>query len=278
MFLNFNGEVQDAGTALLRADNRAFRYGDGLFETMLVRQGRIRLGIHHVERLSAGMQLLRLTFPQPISLDILEKQIADLCARNKLDDVPVRARLNVFRAASGLYDRLDTEAWYCLEAGAQPALGWRQDGLSLGVFPGGRKTCDAYSGIKSNNYQLSTLAGMFASEKGLDDCLLLNTHGRVAETSKANIWWSSNDRIYTPPLSEGCVAGVMRRFLLEALPAAGYIVQEQPISPDELSEVDEVFVSNAIQGVQWVRELAGHGLRCRLAATIVDEIIPKIQR
>jgi branched-chain amino acid aminotransferase len=277
MFLNFNGEVREEGAALFRADNRGLRYGDGLFETMLVREGKIRLGQYHLERLSIGMRLLRLGFPAPFSLDILEKQIVDLCESNALAGAAVRARLTVVRAGSGLYNRLDSEAWYCIETAPATSTAWRKDGLVLGVFPDGRRVCDAYSGIKSNNYQLSTLAGMFATEKGFDDCLLLNGAGRAAETAIANIWWVNGDRIYTPPLSEGCVAGVMRRFLLGALPAAGYIVQEQPIGPAEWSAADEVFISNAIQGVQWVRELAGHDLRCRLSARIFDEIICKIQ-
>jgi branched-chain amino acid aminotransferase len=138
----------------------------------------------------------------------------------------------------------------------------------MDIFPDGRKACDVYSGIKSNNYLLSTQAGMFAGEHGLDDCVLLNSHGRVAETSMANIWWVRGGRMCTPPLSEGCVAGVMRRWLLETLRAAGYSVVEEPIGPDELTRVDEIFISNAIRGIEWVREFRGLRFGCQLAAAI----------
>ena len=144
------------------------------------------------------------------------------------------------------------------------------------MFADGRKAIDAYSGIKSNNYQLSTVAGMFAAQRGFDDCLLLNNYGRVVETTMANIWWVRDGRFFTPPLSEGCVAGVMRRWLLGALPAAGYAVREAPIAPEELARVDEIFISNAIRGVQWVRDLRGQGFGCRLSPAIYGEIIPKI--
>ena len=300
MFLNFNGEVCEEDVALLRADNRGFRYGDGLFETMLVHRGKVRLGQYHVERLLGGMRLLRLEFPgqefpqselpQPFGLDLLEGQIAQLCALNGLEG-PVRARLTVYRGGWGVYNGLDRRAGYILQTGdlegriraaeSRPGdlargLEWRDEGLTLGVFPDGRKACDAFARIKSNNYQLSTQAGMFAGEVGWDDCVLLNHWGRVAETTVANIWWVRRDRVYTTPLSEGCVAGVMRRFLLEALPAAGYVVQEEPIAPDGLEGADEIFLSNAIRGVRWVRRFGSANFGCRLAAVIRDEMIQTI--
>jgi branched-chain amino acid aminotransferase len=277
MFLNFNGEVHEEGVSLLCADNRGFRYGDGLFETMLVRGGKVRLGAYHFERLAGGMRLLRLEFPRPFSLDLVEGQIGELCARNEYEmGGLVRARLTVFRGGSGGYNAPDRRADYCIQLGTLTGGDWRKEGFALDVFPDGRKSCDAFSGIKSNNYLLSTQAGMFAAERGLDDCVLLNSHGRVAETSIANIWWVREGRIYTPPLSEGCVAGVMRRWLLEALPAAGYLVGEEPIGSDELTRVDEIFISNAIRGIEWVREFRGLGFDFRLAAVIRKEIINKI--
>jgi branched-chain amino acid aminotransferase len=277
MFLNFNGEIHEEGVALLRADNRGFRYGDGLFETMLVCGGKVRLGTCHFERLVGGMFLLRLEFPRPFSLAMLEAQIGELCARNGYEPGGmIRARLTVFRGGEGLYNASDSKADYCVQVGVVADMGWREEGLCLDVFPDGRKSCDVFSAIKSNNYLLSTQAGMFAGEQGLDDCVLLNSHGRVAETSVANIWWAKEGRIFTPPLSEGCVAGVMRRWLLEALPAAGYSVGEEPIGPNELTRVDEIFISNAIRGLQWVREFRGTGFDCRLAAAIHKQIISKI--
>jgi branched-chain amino acid aminotransferase len=277
MFLNLNGEVYEEGVALLRVDNRGFRYGDGLFETMLVRRGKAQLGAYHFERLLGGMRLLRLEFPRPFTLDLLEGHIRELCVRNGHGAEELsRARLTVFRGAGGLYNELDRGADYCIQVGALAGGGWREEGLVVDVFPGGRKACDVFSGIKSNNYQLSTQAGMFARERDLDDCVLLNSHGLVAETTMANIWWVREGRIYTPPLSEGCVAGVMRRRLLQALPAAGYSVVEEPIGPDELARVDEIFITNAIRRIEWVREFRGLGFGCRLAAAIRGDVVHNI--
>lgn len=278
MFLNFNGELREEGAALLRADNRGFRYGDGLFETMLVRGGKVRLGAFHLERLAGGMVLLGLALRQPVSLAELEERIVELCALNRIDkEALVRARLTVFRGSAGLSNSPDKEAWYCIEVGQLGGGSVDNEGLDLGIFPLGRKACDSYSAIKSNNYMLSTQAGMYAREHNLHDCALLNSYGRVAETSIANIWWVKEGRLFTPPLSEGCVSGVMRRWLLGSLPAEGFAVEERPVSPEELAGADEIFLSNAIRGVQRVRNFEGHALGCRLAAVIEKEIINKIQ-
>jgi branched-chain amino acid aminotransferase len=273
MFLNFNGEVREEGAALLPAANRGFRYGDGLFETMLSQQGKVRLGKYHLERLAAGMRLLRLEFSTPLTLEALEHQIRGLCALNGLSASPVRARLTVFRASAGPYNDPEKNACYCLQASPAKVEGWREAGLALDVFPHGRKSCDDYSAIKSNNYLLSTQAGMYAREKGLDDCVLLNVHGRIAETSIANIWWVRDGQLFTPPLSEGCVAGVMRRWLLEKLPPAGYPVKEEPIAPDALAGAEEIFITNAIQGIRWVRNFQGHPAGCRLSAELYRQQI-----
>lgn len=277
MFLNFNGEVREEGAMLLRADNRGFRYGDGLFETMLVRQGKVRLGQLHMDRLAAGMELLRLRLQRQISLSGLERQVAELCAVNGLGpENQVRARLTVFRADNGHYNGLGKEAWYFLEVSGLSGSGWREEGLVIDVFPFGRRPCDHFSQIKSNNYLLSSQAGMFARERGIDDCVLLNSYGRVAETTIANIWWVRDGRIYTPPLAEGCVAGVMRRRLLEALPSAGFKTGEEVITPGELAGADEIFVTNALKGIQWVQDFGGNKFDCGFARTIDQKIISKI--
>ena len=277
MFLNFNGQVREEGVALLRPGNRGFRYGDGLFETMLVRQAKVRLGTFHLDRLHGGMELLRLELPLPMTLAVLEGHISELHALNRFGDEDlVRARLTVFRGSDGAFNGPDRAAWYCIEVSGLVGRGRGEDGLIMDLFPAGRKPCDSYSAIKSNSYLLSTQAGLFAKERGLDDCVLLNSYGRVAETTIANIWWVREGRIYTPPLAEGCVAGVMRRRLLELLPAAGYVVQESPIFPDALAAVDEIFISNALQGIQWVRDFGGHAFGCNIAASIKADIISKI--
>jgi branched-chain amino acid aminotransferase len=130
-------------------------------------------------------------------------------------------------------------------------------GLALGVFPRGRKSCDGFSHLKSNNYLLYSMAATYARNHGWDDSLVLNSRERIADSSIANLFYVAGNAIYTPPLSEGCVAGVMRGWLIGALPAAGFRVIEKAVAPEDLIMADEVFLSNAIRGVRRVGNFAG---------------------
>lgn len=251
-FIIFNGSIVPAGTPLITADNRGFRYGDGLFETIRVKDGRIVLGEYHFERLLSGARLLQFETDAIIS-EKLSAEILALCQRN--GHLPsARVRLNVFRRDMGEEEgapQYIIQTW-ALEAGEQ-----HERGLVLGVYPKGRKSCDLLSNIKSNSYLIYVLAARYAARHGWDDSLVLNNAGRVADSSIANLFWVSGSIVYTPPLSEGCIAGVMRRWIITNLPEYGYNVQERQVAPEDLILADEVFLSNAIRGVRWVVNLAG---------------------
>jgi branched-chain amino acid aminotransferase len=276
IMMNFDGAVLPADQGILTADNRGFRYGDGLFETMLAGGGRIRLGPYHFERLLSGMRTLRFE-PAAQFASTIERQILELCAINSEAGYS-RVRLTVFRGDGSLTDTIDTFPHYIIQSSPWPAgsNGWNAEGLVIDIFADGRKACDAYATLKSNNYLLYSLAAMYGRERGLDDCLVLNSHGRLADSTIANLFYIKDHRFYTPPLSEGCVAGVMRRYLLEALPRAGYSVLEQPVSPEELPGADEVFLTNALRGIRWVRSFRGITYGNRLAAAVHEQIIQKM--
>jgi len=296
-FINYNGNLLPSSQPLLTADNRGFRYGDGLFETMLVKTDGVRLKHFHFERLISGMRLLRFEVPLLFTPDHLERQVLELCAINRgagsagpggggslgsgLTDAgsaPVRARLVVFRGEGNLAGPVDPTPHYIIQTGPLPAAskGWNQVGLVIDVFPDGRKSADGFSEIKSNNYLLYVMASIYARENGFDDCLLLNGQGRFADSTIANLFYTKGNTIYTPPLSEGGVAGVMRRHLLESLPGAGYTVREQPTAPDDLVQADEVFLTNALKGVNWVRSFRGSTYTHRLAADLYRRFIANL--
>ncbi len=118
------------------------------------------------------------------------------------------------------------------------------------------------------------MAARYAALHGWDDCLVLNNAGRVADSSIANLFWVSGGIVYTPPLTEGCIAGVMRRWLMTNLSGYGYEVQERPVAPEDLILADEAFLTNAIRGVRWVGNLAGttYGNKiARAVKMILDE-------
>lgn len=278
-FINHNGEIYPAGQPVLTADNRGFRYGDGLFETMFVQNGRIRLRDYHFDRLLSGMRLLDFDIP-PFFAEKLTKEILALCEVNGLSiESPARVRLVVFRGEGSFLGPIDRFPNYIIQSwplSLSTRQGRGETGLALGIFPDGRKVCDKLSNLKSNNYLLYVLAAHYAKKEGLDDCLVLNSQNRLADSTIANLFYISRGQFYTPSLAEGAVAGVMRRYLLEALPQAGYIVHEQQVFPEDLLSADEVFLTNAIKGISGVRSLQGRFYANRLSISVYEQLIEKL--
>jgi len=269
-FIIFNGSIVPSGTPIITADNRGFRYGDGLFETIRVKDGRIVLGKYHFDRLISGARLLQFEISSFLSAEKLSAEILELCRRNG-HERSARVRLNVFRADMGQESGAPQhviQSWE-LETGEEA-----EKGVTLGIYPHGRKSCDQLSNIKSNNYLVYSMGARYAGQHGWDDSLVLNSFGRVADSSIANLFLVKGGIVYTPPLSEGCVAGVMRRWLIQVLPEKGWEVREQPAAPEDLLQADELFLSNAIRGSRWVGKLAGVTYGNKIAQAvkkIIDE-------
>jgi len=260
-FLNFNGTILPSGEPLLRAGNRGFRYGDGLFETMRFQGGRIQLGDYHFERLLTGLRLLQFRIYTDTQKKFI-REIKALCEKNghgtatpgtiATPGAGARVRLTVFRGEEGPGDPDGATANYIIET--SPLEAWSQelpwDGLTIGLFPGARKACDAFSALKSNNYLVYSMAALYARGQGWDDSLVLNSFGRIADSSIANLFYCRDGKVYTPPLSEGCVAGVMRRSLIARAAAAGFTLEEKETTVEDLEAAEEVFLTNAIRGIR----------------------------
>lgn len=250
-----NGQLFREGKAVISPDNRSFRYGDGLFETMRISNGNILLKSFHFERLLRGMGLLQFDIPEFFTAAQLEEDILSLCKKNRMEDKAI-IRLVVFRSDGGLYDLEDMRPNYIIQGiplQQHPAAPADDGGLVIDIYPDASKACNIFSEVKSNNFLLYVMAAMYARQNGLGDCLILNQYGRIADATIANVFWIKNQVIYTPSLEEGGVAGVTRRFLLEQLPIAGYTVHERPLTLDDISDADEIFLTNAVRGIRAVR-------------------------
>ena len=253
LWINFDGSLLPSGTPFLSAGSRAFRYGDGLFETMLVQNNRIRLWEYHFERLASGLGFLRFSTPPDFTRERLFSEILELCTRNGHKKLS-RVRLVVFRGDGAIYDATPSALHYVIESWPLPEKDPEPDprGLVIDVFPEGRKACDLLANLKSNNYLLYVLAARHAVDHGLDDCLVLNSRETLADTTIANLFYCLEGEWYTPPLSDGCVAGVMRRHLLATMPAAGFPATERTATIQDVLAAEEIFLTNAIRGIRWV--------------------------
>lgn len=247
-----NGTFQPADQPVIQAGNRSYRYGNGLFETMKVSGEKILLETLHFERLFSGMTLLGMKIPVHLTAARLKNEILSLCGKNKAEKL-ARVRLSVYHGNGGLYDDPGPagyliESWP-LEEGMNRL---NENGLVTDIFPDARKSCDRYSTLKSSGFLPYALAAQYAKKNKLNDCFLLNTDGNLADSTIANIFLIREGRILTPALSEGCIAGVMRKHLIGQFQEHGMAVEETRIQIKDLLEADEIFLSNAIRGIRWV--------------------------
>jgi branched-chain amino acid aminotransferase len=268
-FMLYNGELRNASEAIAGAGNRGLRYGDGLFETIKIVKGQMPLFVLHAERLWNGLNTLQM--PLPFDQEQLKQQIVMLCERNNVLEAG-RVRVMVFRGNGTLYSVEAVHPNIVIQAEALPAayLALNEHGWQVDVCPGVQKSCDVLANLKSNNYLPYVMAAMHAQKHTLNDCLVMNTYGRICDATIANVFWVHNGYVCTTPLSEGGVAGVMRRFLLQQ---EGYKLLETACTEDELLQADEVFLTNALYGVRWVQGFRGRVYKCQISADLHERFV-----
>ncbi len=267
-----------ANEPVLMADNRSYRYGDGIFETMKVINGKICLEQYHFERLFSSCDLMGYKQPAFLSAEKLKHQIIALCEKNNCTEL-ARVRLSLSGGNGGLYD-IENEAQYLIECWPLETSVNRlnENGLIIDIYPDVRKSCDRFSSIKSANFLAYVMAARYAKQNRLNDCLVLNIHDRIADSTIANIFLIKQDKIITPPLTDGCISGVMRKYLLESLKSLkGEIsIEENVIIEDELISADEVFLTNAVHGIKWVGQFRDKKYSNTLTAKIYSQFIRSI--
>lgn len=252
LYINFNGELLAADSKLLAVANRAFRYGDGLFESMRLMKGQLKFADLHADRLQRGMKALKIDGYSQMDTWFLKEKVEQLASRNKTRHG--RLRLTVYRDSEGLYTPTQNKMGYCLELVPmdEPRYFLNDKGLIMDIFTELKKPTNYLSNIKTCNSLIYVLAGIFKTQNKLDDTFLLNQDGNLCEAGSSNIFVWYQSHLYTPALSEGCVEGVMRQVVIKLAKQSNIPFTEAQINPDILYEADEVFLTNASKGIQWV--------------------------
>lgn len=253
MQVNVNSQLAGVLPEALAQIQRAFLYGDALFETIRVFDGKIPLLDRHWSRLSDGLSALGFEQPPDWDASFFRQEILKICPPNG------RARLTVWRSPGGFYAPENNTPQFMITA---QHLGfnnheWMEKGVTLGLSESVRLPVDAYSAFKSLNCARYVAASMEAQKRKWDDVLILNMYERVCEATASNVFWWEEDRICTIPLTEGCVAGVQRALLLETAPASGFAIQEKPATFATLQNAGEIFLTNAVRGIIPVCFFAG---------------------
>ena len=252
-FINFDGNILPADQMVFSINNRAFRYGDGLFESMRYMKGELRFPDLHMERIRKGMKLLKFDNYSQIDTWFIREKAEELIRRNKTGQ-DARLRLTVFRDAGGLYSPTANKMAYVLESQKLEESQYtiNAKGLIIDVFDEIPKPVNILSNLKTCNALIYVLAGIFKNQNDLDEVLVLNQNGFLCESMSSNVFVVYDRKLYTPALNEGCIAGVMRQVVMRLAKENGIELVEAQINPEILNEADEVFLTNAGRGIQWV--------------------------
>lgn len=253
LFVNNNGEVLLASQYSIKSGSRAFLYGDGLFESIRIFNGKIINFENHFKRLIAGAAELKMRIPTYFTADFLLEKANELIQKSNLTEGG-KCRISLDRVAGGTYRPESNEITYFIEVHPlkENYFNLNAKGLEVDVYSEHKKDKNDLSNLKTKNGLIYILASISAQEKGLDDYFITNTSNGIAEGTSSNLFVFSNNVLYTPSLSEGCVAGTMRMQVINLALDNGIKVYECAISPSNLLSADEIFLTNAISGIMWV--------------------------
>lgn len=266
--VNYNGALIEKETFHLSKNNRGFAYGDSLFETIRIENGEICFLEDHYFRLMASMRMIRMEIPMKLTLDYLEKQILNLV---KLvgEEVVTKVKCTVYRKEGGLYTPQTNEIEFLIEA--FEAISEVKSAYEIDLYKDHYVNSGLLSTLKSSNRLLNVVASIYAKDNDLDACVLINEDKKLVEATNANIFLIKDRVIRTPKLLDGCIKGVARKKIIEILEKdETFELLEESISPFDLQKADEVFVTNAIVGVQTVSKY-----RKKIFDTKVGERIAK---
>jgi len=255
-YINFNGIIYRSENQMLSIQNRAFRYGDALFETMHANGTEIQFFETHIKRLLTSMRALKMNIPPKFfsAKAGLDYEITRLLNRNKHYQ-GARVRVTVFRNDGGFYTPETQDVSFVIESEALKTDEYTLNtaGYKMTDFMNIQKPVNMLSNLKSANALLYTLAGIQTKDSGFDDCFIYNDKGFLCETISSNIFLVKKNVMMTPPLQDGCIDGVMRRQILRIAPKLGYdLVFEQSVKPSYLLSAEEVFITNAVTGIRWI--------------------------
>ena len=251
--VNFNGKLIPEVTAFLSETNRGLRYGDAVFETIRVVNSRIFFWEDHYLRLMAAMRILRMDIPMNFTMEYLEASILQTLKANTQENLPVRVRLTVFRNDGGFYTPESNTVSYVISTSVldAPFYMFPDAPYEVELFKDHWIQAGLLSTLKSANKVTHVVAGIYARENGYENCLLLNERKNVVEAINGNIFLVSGNVIKTPPLTDGCLNGIMRKQLLKVISKVEDLtLEEASISPFELQKADELFITNVITGIQ----------------------------
>lgn len=270
--INFNGNIVEEENLLTQ--NRAFLFGDGVFETVKIINNKILFLEDHYFRLMASMRVVRMEIPMNFTMEHFEEQILNLVQQKGIS-ASARARITVFRNDGGLYLPKTNEISYLIHTSQLESTVYalNTDQYEVDLYKDFYVTKQLLSSIKTTNKMINVTGSIFAHENGLANCLLINDAKNVVEGLQGNLFMLAGKKLITPPISEGCLNGIMRKQILAlAKKVEGIEVVEEIISPFDLQKADELFLTNVIMGIQPITKYRKKEFTSNLAHLLVQKL------
>jgi branched-chain amino acid aminotransferase len=276
--INFNGIITSSDSNLL-VNNRSFLYGDGVFETLKIIDNKILFLEDHYFRLMASMRVVRMEIPMNFTMEYFEEQVLSLANASGCQ-TSARARITVYRNEGGYYLPKQRSVSFLINCIPLENTVYSNEikPYEVDLYKDFYVTKQLLSSIKTTNKIINITGSIFADENGLENCLMLNDDKNVIEALNGNLFMVFEGKLITPPISEGCLNGVMRKQILElASKIEGLEVVEEPISPFNLQKSDELFITNVIFGVQSITKYRKKEFGNAVANELVKRLNAKIR-
>ena len=271
--INYNGELLSSESNISNT-NRAFLYGDGVFETLKIVNNKILFLEDHYFRLMASMRIVRMQIPNNFTLEYLEEQLLSLAKANHCAD-SARVRFTVFRNNGGFYLPKTRTVSFLIQISPLDKMHYSFSDATYEVdlYKDFFIAKQLLSTIKTTNKMINVTGSIFADENDLQNCLLLNNEKNVVEALNGNLFMLMGNKLITPSIEDGCLNGIMRKQVIQIAKKIENIeVLEQSISPFDLQKADELFITNVIIGIQPITKYRKKEYKTDLAKEIMANL------
>lgn len=276
--LNYNGILTES-TGLEIETNRGFLYGDTIFDTLKVLDGKVLFIEDHYFRLMSSLRIVRMEIPMHFTLEYMEAQVLNLV--NELAKAPsYRVRISFFRKPGGKYNPVtrETEFVITVEPLHENLYLIKDETYEVELYKDFYISKQLISTIKTNNRILNTTASIFADENAYNNCLMINDDKNVIEAIQGNVFMLTGTKLITPPITDGCLNGIMRKQVLDLAKKIETLeVVEASISPFDLQKADELFITNVITGIQPITRYRKKDYKTDTAKELLKRLNAKVR-
>lgn len=276
--VNCNGIIQK-NTSIGIESNRGFLYGDAIFETIKVLDKKVLFLEDHYFRLMASMRICRMEIPMNFTMEYFEEQILSIVQSLSISK-SYRVRFSVYRESEGFYLPKSRQVQFIITASNlnSDLYSFQKEQYEVELYKDFYLPKQLLSTLKTNNKMLQITGSIFANENGYENCLVLNDEKNVIEALQSNLFMKTGNTIVTPPVSDGCLNGIMRKQVLEILKKMeGIEVKEISISPFDLQKADELFLTNVISGIQPITKYRKKEYASEFAKEVLIRLNAKIR-